>query len=161
MKKGPTLYRALGFGTRDQLILQCGWVSCGIPSNLFGAWVMDRFGRRPLMLLGVAGCCIMICLEAAIVAEFAEAGTNKAALGIGVAALYLFIIIYSMGVDVAGFVFFSELFPNHIRAKGVAISIMVFSLTDLVYLQVAAEAFANIGWKFYLVCAWTHSTGSY
>lgn len=122
---------------------------------------MDRFGRRPLMLLGVAGCCIMICLEAAIVAEFAEAGTNKAALGIGVAALYLFIIIYSMGVDVAGFVFFSELFPNHIRAKGVAISIMVFSLTDLVYLQVAAEAFANIGWKFYLVCAWTHSTGSY
>jgi hypothetical protein len=29
----------------------------------------------------------------------------------------------------------------------------VVALTDLVYLQVTATAFANIGWKFYLVSA--------
>jgi hypothetical protein len=85
---------------------------------------MDRFGRRPLMLCGVAGCMIMLCVEAAMVAQFAEAGTNKVGLGFGVAAFYVFLIIYSLGVDVAGVVFYSELFPNHIRAKGVALCVM-------------------------------------
>jgi hypothetical protein len=103
------------------------------------------------MLFGVAGCCVMLCIEAAMVASYAEAGTNKAGLGVAVAAFYVFLIIYSFGIDVCGVVFYSELFPNHIRAKGVALSIMSIALTDLIYLQATAEAFANIGWKFYLV----------
>ena len=37
------------------------------------------------------------------------------------------------------------------RHKGVALSIAVIALTDLVYLQATTTAFANIGWKFYLV----------
>lgn len=64
---------------------------------------------------------------------------------------YLFLAVYSMGVDVAGVVFYSELFPNHIRAKGVCLSMATVALTDLVYLQATTTAFANIGWKFYLV----------
>lgn len=64
---------------------------------------------------------------------------------------YLFLAVYSMGVDVAGVVFYSELFPNHIRAKGVCLSMATVALTDLVYLQVTTTAFANIGWRFYLV----------
>ena len=64
---------------------------------------------------------------------------------------YLFLAIYSMGVDVAGVVFYSELFPNHIRAKGVCLSMATVALTDLVYLQATTTAFANIKWRFYLV----------
>lgn len=120
----------------------------------------------------------MLSIEAAMISLYAEAGTNKAGLGVGVAAFYVFLIIYSLGgalrrpfpstktfqlcqlyhandwiciVDVAGVVFYSELFPNHIRAKGVALCVMSIALTDLVYLQATAEAFANIGWRFYLV----------
>jgi hypothetical protein len=56
-----------------------------------------------------------------------------------------------MGIDVAGVVFYSELFPNHIRAKGVCLSMATIALTDLVYLQATSTAFAVIGWRFYLV----------
>src|SRR6266536_4099824 len=63
----------------------------------------------------------------------------------------MFLAIYSVGVDCAGVVFYGELFPNHIRGKGLSLSIATIALTDLVYLQATATAFANIGWKFYLV----------
>lgn len=33
---GPTLYKALGYGTLDQLKLQCGWITMGTPANLLG-----------------------------------------------------------------------------------------------------------------------------
>lgn len=99
---------------------------------------MDWTGRKPLLVFGVAGCCVSLILEAAMVSSFAEEATNKAGLRMGVAAAYLFLMVYSIGIDVAGVVFYSELFPNHLRAKGLSLSIAVIALTDLVYLQVAA-----------------------
>ena len=44
-----------------------------------------------------------------MVAQYAEAATNKAGLRMGVAAAYLFLLVYSIGIDVAGVVFYSEL----------------------------------------------------
>lgn len=149
---GPTIYAALGYDTEYQLIFQCGWISVGIIFNAVGALIMDWTGRRPLLMIGVGGCCVALILEAAMVATYAETNSgNEAGLRMGVAAAYIFLAFYSVGVDVAGVVFYSELFPNHIRAKGIALSIAVIALTDLVYLQATATAFANIGWKFYLI----------
>lgn len=45
---------------------------------------MDRVGRKPLMLFGVMGCGVCLVIEAAIVATYAEEGTNKPALAAGV-----------------------------------------------------------------------------
>jgi hypothetical protein len=106
------------------------------------------------MLTGVFGCCACLIIEAAIIATFASPipeNPNLPALRAGVAMFYIFLLFYGCGIDVAGVVFYSEIFPNHLRAKGVAMSIAAVALTDLVYLQVTATAFANIGWKFFLV----------
>jgi MFS family permease len=110
----------------------------GVFGNRIGALVIDWSGRRPLLILGVSGCCVALILEAAMVASFAEEGTNVAGLRMGVAATYLFLLLYCIGVDVAGVVFYSELFDNRTRAKGLALSIATIALTDLIYLQVAA-----------------------
>ncbi|KAF2469502.1 general substrate transporter [Lindgomyces ingoldianus] len=149
---GPSLYATLGYGTKQQLEFQCGWITVGIVFNAVGAMFMDKVGRKPLMLFGVGGCCVCLILEAALVASFAEEATNKAGLAAGVGKSTMEASkVYSMGVDVAGVVFYSELFPNHIRAKGVCLSMATVALTDLVYLQATTTAFANIGWKFYLI----------
>jgi hypothetical protein len=51
-----------------------------------------------LLLIGVGGCCACLIVEAAMVAQYAAAGTNKAGLGVGVAAFYVFLAFYSVGV---------------------------------------------------------------
>jgi hypothetical protein len=77
-------------------------------------------------------------LLAAMVASFGKEATNKAGLRMGVAATYIFLLFYSVGVDVAGYVFYSELFPTQMRTKGLAIVIATIALADLVYLEVTA-----------------------
>jgi hypothetical protein len=64
---------------------------------------------------------------------------------------YAFQALYGFGIDGAGIVFYAEVFPNHLRAKGVALAICTITLADLVFLQVTATAFANVGWRFFLV----------
>jgi hypothetical protein len=39
---GPLQYAALGFGTEDQLRLQCGWITTSIFTNAIGALIMNK-----------------------------------------------------------------------------------------------------------------------
>lgn len=124
---------------------------------------MDIVGRKVLLFIGLAGCCISLIIEAAIVATYATPipeNPNTAALKMGVAALYafssplipdtktltsvrfLFVLFYSVGIDVAGIVFYSEIWPNHLRSKGITLVISTLALTSLIYLEVAPTAFA-------------------
>lgn len=87
-----------------------------------------------------------------MVGIYADAGTNKAGLGVGVCALYVFLVFFALGLDAAGWVLISEIFPTFIRAKGFALSVASQSIADIVYLQVTPQGFANLGWKYLMVC---------
>lgn len=57
-------------------------------------------GRRFLLLLGIGGCCLWLCVEAAAVAQLAKRPGDAALGKLGVAALYVFNANYNLGVDV-------------------------------------------------------------
>lgn len=82
-----TSFYRLQIDSKQQLEFQCGWITVGIVFNAVGAVFMDKVGRKPLMLFGVAGCGACLIVEAAIVATYADEGTNKAALAAGVGEL--------------------------------------------------------------------------
>ncbi len=103
------------------------------------------------MLAGFVGCLIALCILTAVQAVYAPDGTNKVGLGWGVAALYCVVIFYCLGVEACGSIFYSEIFPTHIRSKGVCFTAFVNSLSNLVYLMAAPTALQNIGWRFMLV----------
>lgn len=145
---GPSFYSALGYGLQRQLVFQAGWVTVGYPFCFLGAVLMDRAGRRPLMMGSIAGCCVCV---AVLAAATARVGDNGSIAALGVAAIYIFIAIYSIGVDVGGNVFYAEVFQNHVRAKGVALANAVLALSDLVYLELTPTAQAQVGWKWFLV----------
>ena len=78
-------------------------------------------------------------------------GENKAGQGVAVLSLYLFITFYALCVDATSYVYCAEIFPTSLRSQGMAASIFALFGTTLLYTQVAATAFAHIGWKYYLV----------
>lgn len=58
---------------------------------------------------------------------------------------------YAGFVDTTVYVYCSEIFPTHIRAKGMGWSIAIFFLSTLSFLESSATGFATIGWKYYLL----------
>jgi hypothetical protein len=103
-----------------------------------------------MLLTGFGGCIVSLCIVAAMVAEF-QGTTNQAGLGVGVAALFIFLVFFAMGVDAPTYVYMGEIFPSHMRSKGISFAIAIYALIAIVYLQVTPAAIAHIGWKYFLV----------
>lgn len=151
------------------LLLYSVYTTWASSLNLFSSLIVDRFGRIRLLLIGFCGCiCMLICFTA-MVATF-SGSTNRVGNGFGVLFLFLFVTFYASCIDAVSYIYCSEIFPTNTRAQGFAASIFgLFAMTlseypfeiyqqahrsltqDLVYTEPASTAFANIGWKYYLV----------
>ncbi|OQU98122.1 hypothetical protein CLAIMM_03949 isoform 2 [Cladophialophora immunda] len=76
---------------------------------------------------------------------------NTAALKAAVAMIFIYAVTYESLLDGTQFVYIGELFPSHLRSKGVSLGVAGIALINIVFLQAAPTAFANIGWRYYLV----------
>ncbi|QGI61528.1 hypothetical protein CEK26_005496 [Fusarium fujikuroi] len=146
---GILIYGALGFGVETQLIYAAAWLTLGWGGGCLALFVVDRIPRPKFIGYGLLACQACLIIEAALVANFAGSD-NKTALRACVAMLFLFVFIYEFALDSAQFVYLGELFPTHIRAKGVSLGCGTLALMNVIWLSVAPTAFNSIGWKFYL-----------
>ncbi|CAO2648550.1 Nn.00g078170.m01.CDS01 [Neocucurbitaria sp. VM-36] len=147
---GPTLYKNLGFSPTLQLLYPAAWLTLAFGLNALAIPLVDLFPRNKYIAAGIFGCMVTLILEAALVAEFVPSN-NLAALRAAVAMLYIFQVPYSLCLDGTQFAYLGELFPTHLRAKGVSLGVATISFTNIIWLQAAPTAFITIGWKFYLV----------
>lgn len=146
---GPSIYAALGYSTTKTLLLPAIWLTVAWVENAIAMLLVDRFARNKYIAFGVAGCMASLIVEAALVANFVPSN-NTAALQGAVAMLFVFVTFYSLCLDGTQFSYLGEIFPTHLRAKGVCLGVSMISLMNIIWLQSAPTAFANIGWKFYL-----------
>lgn len=119
----PSLFKTLGQGYEMQLLLS-GIINCtqlvGVATSL---WTMDRFGRRPLLLVGAALMFIAHFIIAVLVGRFGQDWSAYATEG-WVAVAFLFFYMFSFGATwgPVPWAMPSEIFPSSLRAKGVALS---------------------------------------
>ena len=145
-----SLYQNLGLTGGVPLIIGAAYVTVATISNFIGALLLDKVGRKPLLIAGLTGCMLSVSLETAMIASYAGT-TNQAGLSMGVFFSFCFISFYGGGIDVVGYVYCSEIFPTHIRPQGVAWSLVGTFLSTLVYVEAAPTALAHIKWRYYII----------
>ena len=111
----PRIFEAMGFTGNFALLALPALVQvAGLVAVGTSVLLVDRVGRRPILLSGIA---MMIGADAVLMAVFAR-GLGGAGLALGFAGILLFIFGYTMGFGSLGWVYASESFPTRLRSIG-------------------------------------------
>ena len=124
---GSVLWRAAGFSETDSLAIGVVSNAVSIGACLVTFMLVDKIGRKPLLLIGSVGMTITLALVA-----FAFAGApmdDKGALMLsgpmGITALVaanLYVIFFNMSWGPVVWIMLGEMFPNQIRGTGLAVA---------------------------------------
>jgi len=106
----PRILEETGAGANTALLATAGIGVVNVVMTLIGMYLIDRAGRRVLMLIGSIGYIISLALVAR--AFFLDQFEGVPIL------LFLFIASHAVGQGAVIWVFLSEIFPNKIRAQG-------------------------------------------
>lgn len=110
----PRLFKAMGFeGDFALLALPALVQVAGLAAVGTSLFLVDRVGRRPILLSGIA---MMLAADAVLIAVFAE--ESRAPLLLGFGGVLLFIVGFSFGFGSLVWVFAGESFPSHLRSVG-------------------------------------------
>ncbi len=148
---GPRILNEAGVELSSAMHSQ---VLLGFANMIFtfiAVWKVDSLGRRPLYLVGTAGA--MICLV--ITGYFFYTGaTGSVFLLVSVIA---FLGFFAFSIGPLKFVIASEIFPNRIRGRALALSIMAMWIADTIVGQITPILLASGGaaftfWFFAFFC---------
>lgn len=123
---GSVLWQSVGFSENDSLKINILNGAVSILSCLVAISVIDKVGRKPLLLLGSAGMTISLGLMAA---AFSTATLVNGAVHLsdqaGLTALIsanAYVIFFNMSWGPVMWVMLGEMFPNQIRGSGLAVA---------------------------------------
>ncbi len=127
---GSTLWSTVGFGSGLALVIPVGTSILGIIMTFVAIAIVDRVGRRPMLLVGSAGMAIMLGLVAVAFAQGTPGATGADALPlgwgiVGLIAAHLFYIFFCATWGPVMWVYLGEVFPNQIRGAGMALAVLV------------------------------------
>lgn len=125
----PRIFEMTGLGKETALLSTAGVGVVNLLFTMLGWFLIDRFGRRALMYIGSWGYLTSLGLIA--FAFFNESFTWVPLY------TFAFIAAHAIGQGSVIWVFISEIFPNHVRASGMALG----SLTHWVFAALIANVF--------------------
>jgi sugar porter (SP) family MFS transporter len=114
------LWQQVGIGTSNSLLISMISAVVNIAGTVVAMSLVDRVGRRPLLLVGSVGMAVSLAL-AAWMFSYSEGKGKNATLpeGQGIVALIsanVYVFFFAMSWGVVVWVLLSEMFPNRIRA---------------------------------------------
>jgi len=107
----PRIFSLAGLDSDSALLSSAGVGIVNLIFTMLGLYLIDKAGRRLLMLIGSVGYIVSL----SVVAYAFYAGIGGMAV---VFFVFLFIASHAIGQGAVIWVFISEVFPNAVRAKG-------------------------------------------
>jgi SP family sugar:H+ symporter-like MFS transporter len=123
---GAVLWQAVGFSESDSLKINILSGTLSIAACLVAIGLIDRIGRKPLLLIGSIGMAATLgILAVAFATGDMSNGTLHLAPRIGLTALVsanLYVVFFNFSWGPVMWVMLGEMFPNQIRGSGLAVS---------------------------------------
>jgi sugar porter (SP) family MFS transporter len=117
----PTIFQFAGFGSAGAAIFATIGVGVvNVLATLVAVWLIDRVGRRPLLLVGEAG--MMASLVVLGIGFFFRG--NAATGWITAASLMAYVGFFAIGLGPVFWLMIAEIYP--LRARGLAMSVATF-----------------------------------
>ena len=123
---GAVLWQAVGFSENDALLINVLSGGLSIGACLIALLLIDRIGRKPLLLIGSVGMSVALAL---MVVAFASGslvdGRLQLSDGMGRLALIaanIYVVFFNMSWGPVMWVMLGEMFPNQIRGSALAVS---------------------------------------
>jgi len=107
----PRIFELAGLDSSSALLSSAGIGIVNLVFTMIGLWLIDRSGRKMLLLIGSIGYIVSL---AAVSWAF---GTGAGGMPV-VWFIFLFIAAHAIGQGAVIWVFIAEIFPNNVRTKG-------------------------------------------
>ncbi|KAG2397953.1 Polyol transporter 5 Protein POLYOL TRANSPORTER 5 [Vigna angularis] len=128
----PRIFHSAGIKSDNYLLLAT--VAVGFVktvSILVATFLLDRAGRRVLLLCSVSGLIFsLVTLGVSLTVVDHSRSTLTWAIGLSIAAVLAYVATFSIGSGPITWVYSSEIFPLRLRAQGVAIGAIVNRVTS-------------------------------
>lgn len=115
----------------------------------FALVLIDRFGRRKLLMAGALGMCVAQTSLAGLMSDL----TNKSASEAAIFFYFVAMFFFPVGLFLLPFMYAAEISPLSIRAQITAIGACANWLFNFLVAEVSPHALKNIGYKYYTVYA--------
>ena len=126
MYYGPVILNKLGLSSTDSLAGHALIGAVLAVCTLLAVWLVDKVGRRKLLLTGVAGAFASLFLLGMLIAQGASQGF--VILGL----LCAFVAFFAFSIGPIKWIVISEIFPTRIRARAMSIATIALWATDVV-----------------------------
>ncbi len=159
---GSVLWQSAGFTEEHALLINVISGAVSIGACLATMAVIDRIGRKPLLLIGSLGMMVTLGVMAIV---FSNAGVDEAgklALAgkegpIALVAANLYVVFFNLSWGPVMWVMLGEMFPNQFRGSALAISGFAQWVANFGITMTFPMMLAGIGlggaYAFYAVCA--------
>jgi SP family sugar:H+ symporter-like MFS transporter len=123
---GAVLWQSVGFSENDALLINIGSGVLSIAACLAAMAVIDRIGRKPLLLIGSAGMAVTLgvmawCFSQAQIVDGAPHLPGQVGL-IALVAANAYVVFFNFSWGPVMWVMLGEMFPNQMRGSALAVA---------------------------------------
>ncbi|GAA4839639.1 sugar porter family MFS transporter [Actinomycetospora corticicola] len=144
----PTLLTNVGFGASGAILANVGIGAVNMVMTIPGMFLIDRAGRRPLLLFGALGMCAAMILLT--VTNLVGLTQGPLLLTLTLVGIIVYIASFSISWGPVQWVALPELFPLRVRAAGVSICVTfnwLFNMAVALAFPSLLDTF-GAGWNF-------------
>lgn len=151
----PTIFEQLGLPGKTTSLLATGvYGIVNTLSTLPALFLIDKVGRRPLLMCGALGTFVSLVIVGGIIGGFGSSLVSRQSAGwAGVAFIYIYDINFSYSFAPIGWVLPSEIFNLGNRSKAMSITTSATWMCNFVIGLVTPDMLATIGYGTYIFFA--------